>query len=66
MDPVQAATAASLLNADTAVPIHYDAIHRPPVYSQADRPAEAFSEAAAERGVLARVLEPGENLEWAV
>jgi len=65
MDPVQAAAAAGLLNAHTAVPIHYDTIHHPPAYVQADRPAEAFSEAAAERGVAARVLEPGELLEWA-
>lgn len=65
MDPVQAATAASLLTAKLAVPVHYDTIHRPPVYAQVDRPAEAFTAAAAERGVEARVLEPGEELEWA-
>jgi L-ascorbate metabolism protein UlaG (beta-lactamase superfamily) len=66
MDPVQAAAAASLLNADLAIPIHYDTIHGPPVYIQVDRPAEAFTVAAAERGVAARVLEPGETLTWPV
>ena len=65
MDPVQAATAAHVLGAGLAVPIHYDAIHNPPVYAQVDRPAESFTAAAAERGVEARVLEPGETLDWA-
>lgn len=64
MDPTQAAAAAKLLRAEMAVPIHYDLIHRPPVYSQVDRPAQAFAEAAAEQGVAARVIEPGETLEW--
>lgn len=64
MDPVQAVTAASLLGAGLAVPIHYDTIHSPPAYAQVDKPAEAFTHAAAERGVAARVLEPGETLEW--
>ena len=65
MDPVQAAAAARLLQAGVAVPIHYDTIHRPPVYAQVDRPAEAFLAAAEAQGVTARVLEPGQALGWA-
>jgi len=65
MDPVQAVAAAHLLTADLAVPIHYDAIHSPPVYTQVDGPAEAFAAAAAEQGVEARILEPGTTLAWA-
>ena len=64
LDPVQAAAAAKLLGARVAVPIHYDTIHRPPVYAQADRPAEAFEAAAREAGVESRLLAPGEALAW--
>jgi L-ascorbate metabolism protein UlaG (beta-lactamase superfamily) len=63
MDPRQAAVAAKLLGARTAVPIHYDTIHAPPTYAQVDDPAGAFSAAAAEVGVEARVLDPGATLE---
>jgi L-ascorbate metabolism protein UlaG (beta-lactamase superfamily) len=63
MDPLQAATAAHLLRARLAVPIHYDTLHRPPTYAQVDDPADAFAAAAAELGVPARVVEVGEVLE---
>lgn len=63
MDPRQAAVAAHLLGARIAVPIHYDTLHRPPVYVQVDDPAGAFCEEAAALGVEARVLAPGEALE---
>jgi L-ascorbate metabolism protein UlaG (beta-lactamase superfamily) len=62
MDPRQAAEAAAILEPGEAVPIHYDVINRPPVYAQVDRPAEAFAEAAAQRGVPARVIGPGEDV----
>jgi L-ascorbate metabolism protein UlaG (beta-lactamase superfamily) len=63
MDPVQAATAALLLQADLAVPVHYGALHRPPAYAQVNDPAGSFLAAAAAQGVEARVLAPGEELE---
>jgi L-ascorbate metabolism protein UlaG (beta-lactamase superfamily) len=61
LDPEQAATAAALLDAAMAVPIHYDAIHHPPFYAQVDDPAGRFTSAA---GARARVLAIGEELEW--
>jgi L-ascorbate metabolism protein UlaG (beta-lactamase superfamily) len=64
MDPVQAAEAAALLEADLAVPIHYDTLHRPPTYAQVDRPADAFAQAGAARGVRTQVLAPGEYLSF--
>jgi L-ascorbate metabolism protein UlaG (beta-lactamase superfamily) len=65
MDPAQAATAARLLGARIAVPIHYDTLHRPPVYTQVDDPAGAFAAAAAALGVPATILETGGTLEVA-
>jgi L-ascorbate metabolism protein UlaG (beta-lactamase superfamily) len=59
LDPEQAAVAAELLEAPIAVPIHYDAIHAPPVYAQVDDPARRFTAAAGKR---ARVLAIGEEL----
>jgi len=62
MDPRQAAVAASLLGARLAVPIHYGALHEAPNYVQAEDPAGSFESAAAELGVDARLLRPGEQL----
>jgi L-ascorbate metabolism protein UlaG (beta-lactamase superfamily) len=59
LDPEQAATAAALLEAPVAVPIHYDAIHHPPLYAQVDDPVGRFTAAAGDR---ARVLAIGEEL----
>ena len=50
---------AEILDAPVAVPIHYDAIHHPPVYAQVDDPAGRFTAAARDR---ARVLAIGEEL----
>jgi L-ascorbate metabolism protein UlaG (beta-lactamase superfamily) len=63
LDPGQAAVAAALLQADLAVPIHYDTLDGPPVYRQVERPAQAFAKACADSGVAARVMEVGETLE---
>ncbi len=60
MDPEQAAVAASLVRAGVAVPIHYGAIHCPPVYAQVDDPAGSFERAAAAVGVEALVVAPGD------
>ena len=62
MNPVQAAEAAALLQAAVAIPIHYDTLNNPPIYTQAERPAEAFLHEAGRRGVPGRLLEPGEDL----
>lgn len=62
MDPGQAAVAAKLLGARTVVPIHYGPLHEAPNYVQADDPAGSLRTAAAELGVEARVLRPGEQL----
>lgn len=64
MDPLQAATAVKVLGARVAVPVHYDAIHKPPVYSQVDDPPGAFGAAASRLGIESQILEPGETLEW--
>lgn len=63
MDPEQAATAAQLLGAPRATPIHYDAIHSPPAYVQVDDPAGRFAAAARARGVEPVVLASGEAIE---
>lgn len=62
MDPRQAAEAATLLQARLAIPIHYDTLENPPVYTQVKRPAEQFVAAARARGVPARVIAPGDEL----
>ena len=59
----QAAAAAEILDAASAVPIHYDTIHHPPIYAQVDDPAGRFAAAAGDR---ARVLAIGEELALAV
>jgi L-ascorbate metabolism protein UlaG (beta-lactamase superfamily) len=56
----QAAAAAQLLGAREVIPIHYDTINNPPVYTQVDEPVAAFLAAAEARGVSARVVEPGQ------
>ena len=66
MDARQAVAAAALLEAEVAIPIHYDTLHRPPVYVQADDPAGAFAAAAGKAGVPAQVLEPGTWLDLGV
>jgi L-ascorbate metabolism protein UlaG (beta-lactamase superfamily) len=63
MTPHQAAAAARALGVGTAVPIHYDTFHRPPIYDAEQGAAEAFLEAAEAAGVSARVVEPGAAVE---
>jgi L-ascorbate metabolism protein UlaG (beta-lactamase superfamily) len=63
MDPEQAAAAAAILEADLAVPVHYDTINGPPRYVQVDQPAARFASACATAGVDCRVMETGETLE---
>ncbi|MGH8303708.1 MAG: MBL fold metallo-hydrolase [Steroidobacteraceae bacterium] len=65
MDPRQAAEAAALLQATVAIPIHYDTLENPPLYTQVQRPAEAFLDAAAARGVHAHATEAGQEVQLA-
>jgi L-ascorbate metabolism protein UlaG (beta-lactamase superfamily) len=59
MTPAEAAAAAQLLGAREAIPIHYDTINNPPIYTQLEDPAGQFLRAAEELGVEARVVGPG-------
>ena len=45
------------------MPIHYDALNGPPVYTQTDDPAGRFVAACAAAGVETRVLATGESLD---
>ncbi|HYI36797.1 MAG TPA: MBL fold metallo-hydrolase [Thermoleophilaceae bacterium] len=63
MDPEQAALAASLLQAGLAVPIHYDTLDGPPVYTQVDDPVGRFVAACDAAGVESRVLATGDSLD---
>lgn len=65
LDPEQAALAAELLGARLAIPIHGDGYEVPGVYRGVPEAATRFTEAAARRGVPARVLEVGETIELA-
>jgi L-ascorbate metabolism protein UlaG (beta-lactamase superfamily) len=59
MSPAEAAAAAHMLAAREAIPIHYDTINNPPIYTQTEDPAGAFLREAAALGVTARTVEPG-------
>lgn len=61
MDPRQAAVAAKLLGAKAVVPIHYGPLHEASNYVQSDDPPASLCAAAAELGIEARVLQPGER-----
>src|SRR3954454_18081130 len=60
MDGAQAAAAAQLLGAREAIPIHYDTINNPPIYTQLEAPLGGFLAAARGRGVRARAVQPGQ------
>jgi L-ascorbate metabolism protein UlaG (beta-lactamase superfamily) len=62
MDPRQAAVAAKLLGARAVVPIHYGPLHEASNYVQSADPPGSLSAAAAELGIEAQVLSPGEQL----
>lgn len=62
MDPAQAAVAAKLLGARKVVPIHYGPLHEAPNYVQSDDPAGSLVKAAADQGVEAQIVGPGERL----
>ena len=63
LDPAQAAIAVSILEARLAIPIHAAGYEIEGVYGPVPGAGERFADAAAERGVPVRVLEPGETME---
>ena len=65
LDPLGAATAAEILGAKLAVPIHFDEINVDDLYEQVENPGESFTEETAAREIEARFLESEETLEWA-
>ncbi|HYO82011.1 MAG TPA: MBL fold metallo-hydrolase, partial [Bryobacteraceae bacterium] len=60
MLPEQAAVAAQILRARTAVPIHYGLLHKPPEYMETPRAEERFLERAKELGLVPRIVNRGE------
>ncbi|WP_329071584.1 MBL fold metallo-hydrolase [Streptomyces sp. NBC_01429] len=60
MTPEQAAVAAHILGARTAVPIHYGSIHKPPVYRETPRAVARFVEQCDELGVTSSVRANGD------
>jgi len=65
LDPAQAALAAELLGARLAIPIHAEGYEIDGVYRPVADAAHRFADAAAERGVAVRILEPGETIDVA-
>lgn len=63
LDPDQAAIAARILGARLAIPIHAEGYEIDGVYQPVPDAAERFAEAAAEQGVPARIMAPGETIE---
>ena len=63
LDPDQAAIATRLLGARLAIPIHAEGYEIDGVYQPVPDAAERFAAAAAEQGVPARILEPGETID---
>ena len=63
LTPEQAVAAAAVLAPDVAVPIHYGLFNSPPTYEETPDAEERFLSVAAQRGVHARVLAPGETIE---
>ncbi len=62
MSPEQAASAAVVLGAANWVPIHYGAIHHPPIYRQTPDLLDRLEAAAAQNKVNLVLLKPKESL----
>jgi L-ascorbate metabolism protein UlaG (beta-lactamase superfamily) len=62
LTPEQAAAAAHVLQARTAVPIHYGTFHQPPLYIAAPDAESSFALAAGRRGVDVDLPRPGAAL----
>jgi L-ascorbate metabolism protein UlaG (beta-lactamase superfamily) len=62
LTPDQAASAAAILEARVACPIHYGAFHNPPVYFESPDVQQAFLEAAQRHGIVSQIVEPGSEI----
>jgi L-ascorbate metabolism protein UlaG (beta-lactamase superfamily) len=62
LTPEQAAAAAQVLGVRQAAPIHHGTFHNPPHYIALPDAASAFAVAAQRRGVAARLLQPGDEV----
>ena len=60
--PDQAASAAAILGAELACPMHYGAFHSPPVYVEFPDAERTFLEAAGRLGILVQIIEPGKEI----
>jgi L-ascorbate metabolism protein UlaG (beta-lactamase superfamily) len=60
--PDQAASAAAILEARVACPMHYGAFHNPPVYVELPDVERNFLEAADRLGIFAQIIEPGKEI----
>jgi L-ascorbate metabolism protein UlaG (beta-lactamase superfamily) len=65
LTPEQAAAAAQVLGARSAVPIHYGTFHKPPTYIAYPNAEAAFAVACRRRGVSAQLLQPGDEANLA-
>lgn len=63
LTPLQAVTAAHILNAGTLIPIHYG-FNKPGVYEEYPDVAGNLKIAASEQAVDIRFLQAGETIEW--
>ncbi|WP_052496564.1 MBL fold metallo-hydrolase [Pedobacter lusitanus] len=59
MTPEQAAVAANILKADFVVPIHYNTLHKPPVYIETPNPVERLRASVTDLDVGIMIKEPG-------
>ena len=62
LDPQQAAVAAHILKARKIIPIHFGSCHKPPVFVEVDRPVDGLMKSAAELGLEAQILVPGDSI----
>src|ERR1019366_8082818 len=63
LDPEQAAIATMILDARQAIPIHAEGYEVDGVYQPVPDAAKRFADAAAQRHVPVRLLDPGETIE---
>jgi L-ascorbate metabolism protein UlaG (beta-lactamase superfamily) len=60
--PDQAASAAAILEARVACPMHYGAFHNPPLYVESPDVERTFQEAADRLGIVSKIIEPGSEI----
>jgi L-ascorbate metabolism protein UlaG (beta-lactamase superfamily) len=63
MTPEQAAVAAHILQARAVVPIHYGALHKPPMYVETPHPTERLRDKLSTFGIQTMLHEPGDWFE---